>query len=228
MTPVSQTNGSNGLAASSTGAATTNADSFNADFETFLTLLTTQLQQQDPLSPMDTDKFTQQLVQFSQVEQSIKTNSNLANMIEMMQIGAMTEALDYVGKWVELEGNQLSLSDEGSANFGYELAEAADNVSVTIRNSDGRLVATLDGETKPGTNALSWNGLDDAGRRLPAGTYRLSIDASDADGEAIDVTTRVGGTVDSIERSGGQLALVVDGVPQPLSSVLSVRPRNDA
>jgi len=227
VTPVTEASSGNSLAASKTGAATTNAGSFNADFETFLTLLTTQLQQQDPLSPMDTDKFTQQLVQFSQVEQSIKTNSNLATMIETMQLGAMTQALDYVGKRVELAGNRISLGEAGGVAFGYELGEAAETVSISIRDVNDRVVARLDGDGRAGSHAMNWDGLDAAGRRQPAGTYRLTIEATDADDEAIEATTRVGGIVESVERAGGQVALVVDSVPRPLSNVLAVRPADD-
>lgn len=211
-----------GLSASATGAATTSKETFSADFETFLTLLTTQLQQQDPLSPMDSDKFTQQLVQYSQVEQSIKTNSNLERMLDSMEADRLTAALDYVGKWVELDGNRISLGDVGSASFGYTMPEGVNAASIAVLDENGQAVARFDAQSGAGDHEAVWNGLSNEGVRQAAGYYRIRVEAVDENQQPIAISTRVKGEVTGVQRDGDQIDVVVDGVSFDLSAVNSV------
>lgn len=216
------------LSASATGAATTSDATFSADFETFLTLLTTQLTQQDPLSPMDSDKFTQQLVQYSQVEQSIKTNSNLEQMLESMQADRLTSSLDYVGQWVEIDGDTATLGAEGDATLNYSLPQDASKSSLTISNERGETVARFDLDGTAGANSFTWNGLGADGQREPPGIYEMRVDAFDNDDQPIDVSSSVGGIVDGVERSGEDIALIVNGRAYAIESVRSVSERRAA
>ena len=210
------------LSASATGAATTSKASFSADFETFLTLLTTQLTQQDPLSPMDSDKFTQQLVQYSQVEQSIKTNSNLERMLNNMEADQLTGALNYVGKWVEIEGDTVQLDDTDDASLTYTLPDNAVSASAAIIDEDGATIIRLDAPAGGGTNTFTWDGIGVNGQRQAPGNYRIAIEALDSEGGPLEAVTRVGGLVEGVERSGTSIALIVGGNAHGLQSVRSV------
>ena len=100
------------------------------NFDSFLQLLTAQLKAQDPLSPLDANQFTQQLVQFSGVEQAIKTNEALGQLVALVQGDQLTRSLDYIGAEVEAEGGTIQLGAGAPATVGYELAEQADRVRI--------------------------------------------------------------------------------------------------
>src|SRR3954463_3014533 len=126
-TPVSATPAPNAMA------------QLSSNFDTFLTLLTTQLKNQDPTSPMDSNQFTQQLVQFSQVEQQIQTNTNLDNLIKQGSSMAGSYATAYLGKTVSVTNGQASLAG-GAANWNYTLGAAASEATLTVTNQAGRVV----------------------------------------------------------------------------------------
>ncbi|MCB1882451.1 MAG: flagellar hook assembly protein FlgD [Geminicoccaceae bacterium] len=213
-----------------TNAATTAPDKTSAaakglagDFEGFLKLLTTQLQQQDPLSPMDSDKFTSQLVQFSTVEQAIRTNDQLGKLIGVIETSQATAALGYLGAEVRIEGDGFSLGAEGDVPLGYELPEAANSLGVEILDEAGRTVRLLEGPADAGRHTLAWDGRDAAGNRLPPGAYRLRVSALDAGGVPLAAKTEVNGLVEAIEQEGGAVFLVVGGVPRPMDVVHGIR-----
>ncbi len=198
------------------------------DFEGFLKLLTTQLTQQDPTSPMDTDKFTAQLVQFSTVEQAIRTNDRLSQLIGLTETGQATAALDYLGTKVQIEGSNFALPDAGGVDLAYSLPEDARSLAIEVLDGGGKTVRLLDGPDTAGRHALAWDGRDQAGNRLPAGAYSLRVTGLDADKAPISATVEVEGTVEAIERVGDALGLVVDGQTVPLSVVRGVRPATAA
>ena len=136
-------------------------------FDNFLVLLTTQLQNQDPLSPLDTNEFTQQLVEFTNVEQAIKTNDKLDQLIAMQGAGILTGALDYIGKEVEFAGAELNLAD-GEATVVYDLASNAQEITLEILDENGITVRTLTGPTDAGRHEIVWDGKDNFGNSLPA------------------------------------------------------------
>src|SRR6201996_1325219 len=109
----------------------------SSNFSTFLTLLTTQLKNQDPTSPMDSNQFTQQLVQFSQVEQQIDTNTNLKSLIAQGTSQAASYATSYLGKNVSVTNGNASLA-AGSANWSYTLGATAASSTLTVTNSAGK------------------------------------------------------------------------------------------
>ncbi|MET0182159.1 MAG: flagellar hook assembly protein FlgD [Caulobacterales bacterium] len=161
------------------------------NFDTFLTLLTAQLQNQDPLSPMDSNQFTQQLVQFSQVEQQIATNERLESMIDQSKAAAAGSALSYLGNDAVIASDKSLLSDD-AAVWSYSLPETASTVTVEIRDATGRTVLTKTGDLGAGSHLVSWDGRNSQGVAQPDGLYQLVITAKDSAGEKIsaDISTR--------------------------------------
>jgi flagellar basal-body rod modification protein FlgD len=207
---------------SATASATTNKVSLADNFDSFLKLLTTQLQSQDPLSPMDASQFTQQLVQFSGVEQSIKTNSTLSQLVSLLQAGQSAQAIDYLGATVEVDGSAIQLGAQGEPRINYALDGAAQEVTISIRNEQGQLVAIRTGQASAGQHSMRWDGLGLDGRRAPAGLYSVEVTAKDAADRAVGVSTTTTGVVDAVELKDGKLMLSVDGVMVPLDALLSV------
>lgn len=212
------------------------ASKLASDFDTFLVLLTTQLKNQDPTSPMDPNEFTQQLVQFSQVEQQINMNKNLEQMIAMLQAGQNSNNLNFIGKVVDVNDNKVKLAEGGSAFWAYELPSGVMNVQYKILNSKGETVRTVSVSSdqaagfKPGRVEVAWDGKDGQGNVMPAGTYKLEVVAKDASGKAVDgVSVYARGYVEALETVDGQQYLVVSGskyLPEKVVSVFAP-PQND-
>jgi flagellar basal-body rod modification protein FlgD len=200
------------------------------DFDSFLQLLTTQLQNQDPLSPMDANQFTQQLVEFSSVEQAIKTNSNLEQLLSVVRSDQIGRSLDYLGTEVEAAGQTIRLDGTTPAQVNYQLDQAASDVVISIYDQAGHLVATRrQGAGDVGSHSVAWDGRDQNGQPLPQGLYRVEIAAKDAAGQPITVGTTVRGVVDGVEMMDDKVFLSVDGVLLPLDSVTSIhRPQANA
>lgn len=213
----------NPLAAlSNIGEATQSSTSIANDFDTFLTLLTTQLQNQNPLEPLDTNQFTQQLVQFSEVEQQIQSNQNLENLLKLQAATAITNSVAYIGKTVELSGTTQALT-AGEANWPIDAAGDAAAATFTIRDSSGNIIYT---ETKPldaGPGTYNWNGETNDGGTAPDGQYSLSITATNADGVAVGVNIASAGIVEGVDMSGDSLVLLVNGQKVSLEDVTTIR-----
>jgi flagellar basal-body rod modification protein FlgD len=209
-----------------TAGATQSRDGakLSADFDGFLKLLTTQLQTQDPLSPMDAEQFTSQLVQFSAVEQAIQTNTQLKSLVGLMQATQHTAALQYVGATVELDSAKIHLPLGGEARVAYALAAPAASVAIEIVDAAGLTVRRLSGPTGDGPQQVNWNGVGDDRRGRPAGTYGVRIEAFDAAGRPVPVSRTSTGKVDALLQTKEGLVLSVDGRSYPLDAVRAVRP----
>lgn len=191
------------------------------DFDTFLTLLTSQLENQDPLEPLKSEQFTQQLVQFSQVEQQIATNDNLESLVSLSLANQHGALVDYIGKSVEGASDRARLTD-GSATWRYELESEAENVSILIMNDQNRPVRAVQADGDAGLNTFEWDGRDDLGNAMPDGVYRISISAVDGDRVEIPASVRAGGVVDGVEVVNGVAQLTVNGAVLPLADVTAV------
>jgi flagellar basal-body rod modification protein FlgD len=193
------------------------------NFDTFLTLLTTQLKNQDPLSPMDSTQFTQQLVQMSGVEQQLLTNDLLKQISSNTGTGIST-AVGLIGKNVKAVSDNAQLAN-GKADWVYNLPADAASMTVQIVDANGRSyhAETLSGDQlKAGDHAFSWNGKDMTGTKAPDGVYTLKLTAVDASGTAIDTTTYVQGVVGSVEQSNGQTLIAVGPTKVDWSTVKSI------
>jgi flagellar basal-body rod modification protein FlgD len=208
-------------------AATAASASLSTDFNSFLTLLTAQLQHQDPLQPMDSSQFTTQLVQITGVQQTVATNQNLAQLLSLTQAGQSAALVNYIGKTITANGNTTSLS-HGQANWQYQLPSDAQSVKLTITDQNGKQVGTQTGETGKGAHTFTWDGTIASGLKAPDGIYTLSVTAKDSFGSSIQATTQVSGQVGGIETDAGQQFLVVGSSKVRLSDVLSVNPGSSA
>ncbi len=192
------------------------------NFDTFLKLLTTQLKNQDPLEPLKSSEFVAQLVQFSQVEQSIKANKNLEKILAAQSANQAAASLSYIGKTVAAKGNTVPLKN-GNAEFTYALAEKAENTLIIITNDKGDLVFSAQGNTDAGKHGFVWDGLDKNGNQAPDGAYKITVSARTADDDIIDTTINVVAQITGIETTGDELFLVSDDVKLPFADVVSVR-----
>jgi flagellar basal-body rod modification protein FlgD len=209
-------------AGANTSKATKSAATFSGDFQTFLTLLTTQLKNQDPTSPVDTNEFTQQLVMFSQVEQQILGNQNLESLIKLTQDTQELSAASYIGKLIEAESKEISLIN-GNVDFAIEIDGTPKQVALNVVNSSGRIVYTeLVNDYQGGRTNLSWDGKDNSGVQMPDGAYKLSIAAADETGTQIPARTYTLGVVDGVDLSGEEIILRVGTASIPLSKVQGV------
>lgn len=207
--------------AGATSAAERSRTTLAADFNNFLTLLTTQLQYQDPLDPIDSNELVGQLVSFTGVEQAVNTNANLERMIDLLKFNQVAAAVNYLGTTVEARGDTTMLVN-GRAIYVYNLPETVVATSVLITDTQGRVVFTGAGETSAGDHVFVWDGRDNDGAPLPEGLYKISLSARDAEGAIVPVTTRIGGRVNGVETVDGDIVLLVNGVAVPFGNVLSV------
>lgn len=193
------------------------------NFGNFLKLLTTQLQNQDPTSPMDADQFTQQLVQFSGVEQQIKSNETLGELAALMQADQLSQSVSYLGAEVEAEGDVFSLGSDGQAKIYYELESAASSVLLKITDQYGQTVALKPGELGAGRHSLTWDGIGDDGVRRTEGSYKVEVLAQSAAGTPVTANTTISGIVDGVEIDGAETMLSVDGILMSMDRISAVR-----
>lgn len=192
------------------------------NFNDFLTLLTTQLQNQDPLKPLDATQFTTQLVQFASVEQAISQNARLDEILKIQGGNQAVGAVAFLDSIVEAFGDTTMLSG-GTAEFAYRLPSDAKTVNVTIKNADGDVVRTLTGDLTAGTHKIVWDGNNDQGVAQPVGKYTISVTASGANDESLNVVTSIFGTVSGITVKDGALVLDLGGHTVKIGDVVSVK-----
>jgi flagellar basal-body rod modification protein FlgD len=206
----------NSLTSSSSTSSdtTTVADSF----DTFLTLLTTQLQNQDPTDPLDTNQFTQQLIQYTEVEQLIKSNENLESLVQLSSANTSASLVSYVGKTAVLDSTETSLYD-GSATWYVDFPSDASEVTYVIENEDGEEVFSQTGSATAGENTITWDGTDTAGTQLSSGTYKLTVTATNTNGDTVAAEIAVGGTISGVDMTGDVPVLVINGTDYDIDDV---------
>lgn len=178
------------------------------NFQTFLTLLTTQLQNQNPLDPLDTNQFTQQLVQFAGVEQQLKSNEQLKALLELEKTAQSTNALIYVGANVAIDGSTQKF--DGSATWNLK-AEKSATAAITITNSTGQTVYSGNFTLNQGNASFVWDGKGNDGTQHLAGTYKLTATAKDSTGKDVAIATEIQGVVDSVDLTASPPLLSVGG-----------------
>lgn len=204
------------------GSSTAKLGKIDKNYEDFLLLLTTQLQNQDPSEPTDTNQLTQQIATLSQVEQQLNTNKNLEKLISMYSATQYNSIISYIGKQVEAEGNVSELKS-GSAPFAYYLGAEAEQVNVTIKDRSGGVVFTGNGTKIAGRNVFNWNGRNNQGQQMPDGTYAIEIAAKDASGNDINSKTFITGVVTSVDSIDGSAYLSIGDIAIPLEKITSIR-----
>lgn len=182
---------------SNNSTSSTSSATLASNFQTFLTLLTTQLQNQNPLDPLDTNQFTQQLVQFAQVEQQLKQNDQLASLIEIQKTTQATQALNFVGSKVVVDGTTAGL-EKGMATWSLSAPKDV-NATVNVTNKTGQTVYTGNFNIKAGRNDFVWDGKGNDGVQWPDGDYKIQIVAKDSGGQPVTVDADSQGVVDSVD-----------------------------
>jgi flagellar basal-body rod modification protein FlgD len=182
---------------STTTTSSTNSATLAGNFQTFLTLLTTQLQNQNPMDPLDTNQFTQQLVQFAQVEQQLKQNDQLGSLIALQKTTQATQALNFVGSTVVVDGTTGALKNGSAA---WSLTSPKDvHATLNVMNSVGQTVYTGKFDINAGKWDFKWDGKGNDGVQWPDGDYKIQVVAKDAAGASTVVESDSQGVVDSVD-----------------------------
>jgi flagellar basal-body rod modification protein FlgD len=211
MTTVDSTTLYSSGSTTATSSSSSSSADLTSDFNTFLTLLSVQLQNQNPLDPMDANEFTSQLVQYAEVEQQIETNSNLETISSTLAALSVSTALSYVGSEVTVSGEIAPLSDDG-IDWIYDLEDEADSVTLTIYDQDGNEIWTADGDTEEGLHSFTWDGTNSDGEPVDADNYTLEVTAYDSDGNEIDAGIAFTTTVTAVDTSDGDVTLELEGL----------------
>lgn len=204
----------------STGIA--GAQSLAETFDNFLVLLTEQLKHQDPLSPMESNEFTSQLVEFTGAEQAVLTNNKLDSLIQLQNGNQLNSVVGYIGKTVTANSLALNL-DENGANIKYSLGGNAESTEIRIIDDDGNTVKVLEGEITGGTHEVTWDGKNTEGGQMKEGVYGFLVVAKDANGEPVQTTQGIVGKVTGVESDNGTLLLAIGKVVIPLDQISSVQ-----
>ncbi len=210
-------------ASASTATAKTDATKAADTYNQFLKLLTTQLQHQDPTAPLDTNQFTQQLVQFSQVEQQLKSNAKLdtliANTGAASQVGAL---LGYVGLTATVNSPQATLASGGSASWTVTSPSAVQNANVVILDASGNQVASYKQNLTSGAQAIVWDGTNASGAASPAGSYSIKVTGTNSAGTSFSATTTTKVKITGVDTSSGTANLIAGNLSFTPAQVIAV------
>lgn len=204
---------------SSASALTGSSSSIANNFDQFLTLLTTQLKNQSPLDPLDTNQFTAQLVQFAGVEQQLKTNETLSTLLSLNAASMATSAVGFIGSTITADGATTKLSG-GKAEWTVNVPRAG-TATVTIKDAKGSIVRTMTASLTAGDQSFKWDGKNSTGTAAADGDYTITIDATDATGAAMTAKTMISGVVDGVDFSSSIPALKIGGISVPISNIKS-------
>lgn len=193
------------------------------NYQTFLSLLTTQLANQDPTSPMDTSQFTSQLTQMTGVEQQLLSNQLLQQLVNQSGGGNLESAIGMIGQNVTINGDSANLTN-GTATWTFSLPSAPSSMTVSVVNANNDIIWTGPvNASGSGAQTFTWNGQDMSGnQQANGGTYTLKITATDANGNPITANTTLQGTATAVQTVNGQTMVTVGGAQVPLSSIIGV------
>jgi flagellar basal-body rod modification protein FlgD len=212
----------NAATASSTATSTGNnaLNSLSANFGDFLKLLMTQLQNQDPSSPLDTNQFTSELVQFSSVEQQINTNTSLTQLIQLTQAGEVMQGSSMTGKRVTVSSDHVPLQNgQGTIQF---TAPAAEPVDIAIYSDSGAKLSDQMLMATKGSNTWTWNGTTSSGSTVPDGSYKVAVTGANADGTTSALTFSVIGTATGVQNQSNGMQLQLGALSVDFSKVQAV------
>lgn len=212
---------------STTSSASATAGSNMLAKDDFLKLLIVQLQNQDPLNPMEGTEFATQLAQFSSVEQLTNISDTLTDSLTVNQL--MTQSIGnslattMIGKDVKATGNGFTITESGDVSLGYTLGSDAATVTVKVFDQAGSLMRTMTiTNAEAGDGTITWDGLTDNGSRVAAGRYSFTVSAADAAGTAITSSAYITGTISAVRFTTDGTVFVVGGLEIPLSQILEI------
>ena len=197
-----------------TDVNSTSLSKLDGDFQSFLKLLTVQLQNQDPTEPLDTNQLTDQITQFSQVEQQINTNKSLQKLLAANQTSAINSAVSYIDRFVEYKGDTFYHRTGSKPILSYELPEQAQTVNVSITDEKGKVIYTKDvtangGNTAKTPHAIAWDGKDASGKAVDTGKYKVNVVAKNAEGKDITASTTITDMVTEVAMVDGEITLTL-------------------
>ena len=211
-----------------TTAATTDtktaaaSSKLNADFDMFLKLLTAQMQNQDPLDPMDTAQYTQQLVQYSQVEQSIEQTATLKSLLSAFGTQNLMQASAMIGAQVETTSPVSGLSATTPAQWTWSSSRDVASMTATIKDEKGKIIDTLPITATGAAGAFTWDGTTSAGKKVDPGLYTLELAGVDASGAKVAATAHAFGKVSDVELENGAVKLTINGLTVATSDLLRI------
>lgn len=216
--------GITGYYTNGTNSTSSSSQQLSADMNTFLQLLTTQLKYQDPMDPMDTAEFTNQLVQYSSVEQAIQMNEKLDTMLSLNVANLGAQAVSYIGKTVQVLGDVMPLED-GKAKAAYTLDKDVLSTTIVVKDMSGNVVYTDNGEKTSGTHEFTWDGKDSDGNQLEDGAYQIQVTTKVAEGDsAASVTTTIFGKVTGVASDQNNIYVGLgDAVTAQLGDIVTIR-----
>jgi flagellar basal-body rod modification protein FlgD len=196
--------------------------------EDFLNLLVTKLANQDPLDPVSDEDFVAQLAQYSSLEQLTNMNESLAQDIQwnylLSQTISNTMATSLIGRNIRADSSMVYLETAGSADIAVNLDRFADEVTISIHDQYGNVVRQInENNLDSGDHVIHWDGTDNDGVQVAAGSYTISISAVDANGESFTPDQFVEGEVTGVAYRDGMAMLVIQGQEIPLSNVIEVK-----
>jgi flagellar basal-body rod modification protein FlgD len=195
------------------------------NFENFLNLLVTELENQDPLNPLDNKEMTAQLAQFSSLEQNIQSNEYLERLAGQTDYSQQTVALSYIGKEALVPGDDV-INDPNSnvATLNYVVPSAVTATNIEIMNEEGVVVRNLEGEISLGRNGTVWDGKDDNGDVVESGFYTFRASGVDPSGDEVPIAEYSYGHVYSMEGTGANISFTTgDGRTFTMEDILLVR-----
>jgi flagellar basal-body rod modification protein FlgD len=209
-----------GSSASANASATNPLLALSSNFSDFLNMLMTQLQNQDPTSPMDSNQFTTELVQFSGVEQQISTNGSLTQLIQLTQAGETLQATSMTGQQVTAQSTQIALQN-GTGTLNYTDTSGGP-VAIAITSASGQPLYSTTVTATAGQNSWTWNGENSAGTQLPDGAYSAAVVAANADGSTTTLPFTVTGTATGVQSLSSGIQLDIGALTVPFTAVQSV------
>jgi flagellar basal-body rod modification protein FlgD len=216
-----QTSASSGTSSTTTQTGDDALASLSGDYTNFLTLLTAQLKNQDPLSPMDATQFTQQLVQFSAVEQQINGNKKLDQLIGLQSTANAYGAVGFVGTTIAADSADVPLQN-GKSKFDYTIDKTG-AATLKILDASGNIVMLKQVDGQVGTHPVEWDGTDYFGNQLPDGKYTVAVSVTDPNtGKATDAAITSYGKVDQAVIADGKVFLKMGDVSVPLEDVIRI------
>jgi flagellar basal-body rod modification protein FlgD len=211
-----------GSSSQSPAAVDTSNSALAATFDTFLKLLTTQLQNQDPLSPMDSAKFTEQLVQYSQVEQQIASNKKLDTLATQLATSSSMGSLSYLGRTALFDTRAASLVD-GKASWQYALGADASKTTLSVQDAKGNTIYTTSGDVGAGAHTFTWDGKRGDGTTAPDGIYKLVATAKAGDNSAIETAIAVSERITGVDFSSAKPAVSTASGSHALSTIMRIQ-----
>lgn len=194
---------------SSSSSSSSSGTSTIGSYDTWLQILATTMQNQNPLDPSDTNELMAQLTSYSQLEQQIGINDKMDDVISALDSSGFASGVSYLGHSITADTDTLSVEDDGTvdATWNYDLSSSAKSVTLTVVNSDGDTVYTTTGDTTAGSHSFAWDGTDSDGEAVSAGEYTLQVTATNSAGKSISSSISINGTVTAIDSSSGSTVL---------------------